>query len=217
MTATIQRRYRQELKLDLYDWVVLVTGGGLGARRLNTAVIDNAADLLARYPKLVIIHVSGRSLEAEVRRQYTELVDVEALKRVVVKGFVTDMYRYSAAADVIIARAGATTLAEFAVQAKACIIVPNHQLTGGHQAKNTAAFSAQGAIIELTEDQITQELRLSNTVGQLLDSPAKLADVSSRLGQFAKPHAARDIANLLLSGAVLAPSSLLNPTNKQDV
>jgi UDP-N-acetylglucosamine--N-acetylmuramyl-(pentapeptide) pyrophosphoryl-undecaprenol N-acetylglucosamine transferase len=119
-----------------------------------------------------------------------------------VKGFVTDMYRYSGAASVVIARGGATNLAEFAVQGKTCIIVPNPLLTGGHQLKNTAALKAKGAIIEMTEEQIQQELRLTSVIADLIDNPAKSTAIATALVQFARPAAAKHLAMVLLKHAV---------------
>lgn len=194
----LRQQYKQELKLDGYEWVLLVTGGGLGAERLNTAIVDNAAELLRRYQGLAIVHLTGRMHEQGVRDAYAKVLQPDTLARVMVKGFVADMYRYSGSANLVIARGGATNLAELAVQAKACIIVPNPLLTGGHQLKNTAALTAKGAIIEMTEEQIAQELRLANTVADLFDNPAKLSGLSSRLAAFARPDAAVRLATIII-------------------
>jgi UDP-N-acetylglucosamine--N-acetylmuramyl-(pentapeptide) pyrophosphoryl-undecaprenol N-acetylglucosamine transferase len=190
--------------LAKYKHVLLVTGGGLGAQSLNTAVIENAPELLRRYPGMVIVHLSGRQNEADVLAAYDEALPAEMRSRVIVKGFAADMYRYSGAADVVIARAGATNLAELAVQAKPCIIVPAEQLTGGHQLKNAVALKKQGAIIEMTEDQIAQELRLASVVSDLLDHPAKRAELSLQFVNFGRPDAARKIAEILLVRALQA-------------
>jgi UDP-N-acetylglucosamine--N-acetylmuramyl-(pentapeptide) pyrophosphoryl-undecaprenol N-acetylglucosamine transferase len=115
-----------------------------------------------------------------------------------VKGFVSDMYRYTGAANIVIARGGATNLAELAVQGKTCIIVPNASLTGGHQLKNTAELSAGGAIIEMTTAQIQQELRLASVVSDLIDNPVKAAEIAKRFVSFAHPDAAKQLAKLLL-------------------
>jgi UDP-N-acetylglucosamine:LPS N-acetylglucosamine transferase len=95
-------------------------------------------------------------------------------------------------------------LAELAVQAKACIIVPAEQLTGGHQMKNVVALRGQGAIIEMTEDQIQQELRLSSVVSDLLDHPEKIDALSRQINTFATPDAARKIAEILYAKATPA-------------
>lgn len=201
VTPKIQDEYRRKLRLDNYDQVVLVTGGGLGAQRLNDAVIENADFLLKKHPGLAIIHIAGRIHEENVRSAYASHVDNTLLGRVMVKGFTSDMYLYTGASDVVIARGGATNLAELAVQAKACIIVPNPFLTGGHQVKNTQALQEEKAVIVMSEQQIQQELRLGYCVSELLDNPEKLADLQRRFASLARPDAAKRLAVLLLDKA----------------
>lgn len=201
VTDEIRQRYKRELKLDGYDQVLLVTGGGHGADRLNTAVVANAPELLKRYPGLAIVHLTGRLHEAKVIEAYKNLLPPEGVARVAVKGFVTDMYRYTGAASLVIARAGATTLAELALQGKTCIIVPNPQLTGGHQLKNTAALRDKGAIIEMTEDQLEQELRLASVVAELFDNPKRAAAIGKAFADFAKPDAAEHIVEIMMEKA----------------
>jgi UDP-N-acetylglucosamine--N-acetylmuramyl-(pentapeptide) pyrophosphoryl-undecaprenol N-acetylglucosamine transferase len=151
---------------------------------------------------MAIVHLTGRLHEAEVNGSYdTLLTSPEDRLRVQVKGFVADMYRYSGAANIVIARGGATALAELAVQGKPSIIVPNPLLTGGHQVKNTAALAKDGAIVELTVDQIQQELRLSSVVSDLLDNPDKMAELTRQIAHFARPDAAKQIAGMLLQTA----------------
>lgn len=207
VTDKQRHTYKQELKLDGYEYVILVTGGGLGAQRLNEAVVENAPHLLQRYPGLAIVHLTGRIHESEISSRYNKLISSpDQRAQVIVKGFVTDMHRYSGAANVVIARGGATNLAELAIQAKPCIIVPNPQLTGGHQLKNTAALKRQGAIIEMTEDQLAQELRLASVLSGLLDNPTQMEILSEKLAAFSKPDAARRIAELLLQSVTAQPT-----------
>jgi UDP-N-acetylglucosamine--N-acetylmuramyl-(pentapeptide) pyrophosphoryl-undecaprenol N-acetylglucosamine transferase len=212
VTDTMRRTYKKQLQLESYNWVLLITGGGLGAQRLNSAVVDNAAQLLRVHPGLAIVHLTGRAHETDVKAAYAAVLSPDARRQVFVKGFVTDMYRYTGSANVVIARGGATNLAELAVQAKTCIIVPNPLLTGGHQLKNTAALSAASAIIEMTEDQMGQELRLASVVADLLDNPDKAAHIAAELLKFARPNAAERLAVLLLQKA-RPVTSILTPAD----
>lgn len=198
VTIAAQAKFRKVLNLDAYKQILLVTGGGNGAERLNTAVIDNARYLLERHPGLCIVHVAGRGLEAATNTAYDQELSSEARKHVLVKGFITNFYQYSGAADVIIARAGATNLAEFAVQGRACVIVPAQQLVGGHQIENAKIFAKKGAIVLLTQDQIEQERRLATVVGELLTDNTKRAELGSNLTKFARDDAAQELAMVLL-------------------
>lgn len=198
VSPELRSRYRREAGLGDYTQVLLVTGGGLGAQRINEAVLANTPELLSRYPGLVIIHVTGRAHEAAMTAAYTSFLSSSDRERVRVKGFVSDMYRLSGAADVVIARGGATNLAELAVQGKACIIIPNPILTGGHQTKNAKALQAAGAIIQMSEEQIEQELRLTHELSKLFDDPAQAKALGSKLRTFAKPEAATLLADYLV-------------------
>jgi UDP-N-acetylglucosamine--N-acetylmuramyl-(pentapeptide) pyrophosphoryl-undecaprenol N-acetylglucosamine transferase len=196
VTSTLRQRYRHELGLDDYEQVLLLTGGGNGARVLNEALAANARYLLGNYPDLAIVHIAGRALEAETNAAYDSLDLGAARARVRVHGFVSDLYRQSGAADVVIARGGATNLAEFALQGQACVIVPSKQL--GWNVVNAAVLARQGAIVPLSEDQAEQPERLGRVVGELLGDAAKRQALAERLATYARPQAARDLAELII-------------------
>jgi UDP-N-acetylglucosamine--N-acetylmuramyl-(pentapeptide) pyrophosphoryl-undecaprenol N-acetylglucosamine transferase len=191
-------KYRRELGLTQYKQIIFLTGGGNGAQVMNDALVANADHLLKRYPGLVIVHAAGRGLIDAVNAAYDKSVTPENRQRVIAEGFISPMYQYSGAADIVITRAGATTLAEFAVQGKACIIVPSAFLTGGHQLKNAEALARSGAIVSMTDEQLEQELRLSSVISDLLDHPAKLHDLEKNFAKLAQPDAAEKLAQLLL-------------------
>ena len=195
VTVELRRKYRKELGINAAQ-VVFLTGGGNGARVLNEAMVANARYLLAAYPELMIVHIAGRALEAEVKAAYDALKLGIARARVQVHGFVHDLYRYSGAADVVIARGGATNLAEFAQQHVACVIVPSKQL--GWNVKNAAVLAREHAIIELTEAQVEQAERLGRTVGELLEDNARRAGLARKLAAYARPNAAADLAALVI-------------------
>ena len=197
--AVAQEKYRAAIGFAAYRKVLFVTGGGLGALRLNDAVINIASALLQKFPDLAIVHNVGRMHEADVNQAYDTSVAPEQRSRVAVKGFVTDLYNYSGAADVIITRAGGSSLAEFAAQGKACIIVPNPQLTGGHQTKNAQALVAQNAVLVVDESQLkTDALALQHAVEQLFQNETERQTLGVNLAKLAHPAAARELAVLLL-------------------
>ncbi len=201
MTPSLTKQYRHQIGLPLDAQLLLVTGGGNGAQPLNDAVVANAAFLLQHHPKLHVVHIAGRALEQSLASAYDTEVTPEVRQRIEVIGFTTDFYRYSGAADVIIARAGATNLAEFAVQGKACIIVPAGQLVGGHQTKNAQIYAEQGAIMYFTQDQVEQERRLGTAVSNLLADDKARAELGDKLHAFAQGNAAETLATLLLEKA----------------
>ena len=199
VTAVLQREYRRGLNIVEDSKVLCVTGGGLGAQRLNRAVAESLPALFKRYPELVVLHLTGRDHEAEIKNYYKTHLKEDEQKQVIVKGFVNDLYRYSAAADIIICRAGATNLAEFAMQRRPIVIVPNPNLTGGHQTKNAELLAKAGAATVISETQLAQQPNsLATVVGDLFHYAGKRQELGEKLGAFAQPDAARELAKLIL-------------------
>ncbi len=193
-----QLEYIEEIGLPDKAEVLYITGGGLGAIRLNTAITKIARALLGRRPNLFIVHIAGPGHQQLLRQQYDHALHGKT-KRVIVKDFVSDAYKYSGAADVIVARAGATTLAEFAAQQKACIIVPNPQLTGGHQLRNTEVLTKLGAV-RMVSDELVQknpELLLKD-IEDLLESVNIRAKLAVTFNKTADHEAADKLAKLLI-------------------
>ena len=113
--------------------------------------------------------------------------------------YFADMYKYSGAADVIIARAGANTIAEIAAQGKAAIIIPNPYLTGSHQIANAVFLKHAAATVVLDESQLkeTPELLLK-AVEQILSDREYANRLQTNIKTFAKPEAAKTIAKIII-------------------
>lgn len=202
VTPPLQRTFRTQVGLPQDAKVMLVTGGGLGAQRLNDAVITCLPELLQRYADLVVVHLAGRSLEADVRQRYKRELRVQDQDRVIVKGFVTNLYAYSGAADVVVARAGATSNAELAAQAKACVIVPNPLLAGGHQLKNAKVLSDRKAARMVSEEHLRHDHKaLLPPLVDLLDHPEKAAALGKKFHELVEPDSAARLSVVLLDVA----------------
>lgn len=193
-----QARYKQELEVPRGAPVLLVTGGGNGAESINEAMVAASPELLTAFPGLVIMHIVGRIHEQAVTEAYVAQLPPAEQGRVVVKGYVTDMYRYSGAADLIVTRAGATSLAEFEAQGKACIIVPNPYLTGGHQLKNAKVLESRGAIVTVQEAQLADQQTLKEKMSELLRDDQKRQALGGNFHALARTDAAKRLAMVLL-------------------
>jgi UDP-N-acetylglucosamine--N-acetylmuramyl-(pentapeptide) pyrophosphoryl-undecaprenol N-acetylglucosamine transferase len=177
---------RERLHLAGAEQVVLMTGGGLGAVRINEAVLACASDLLARYPKLHLVHIAGRLDEDRVRQQYKQVLPSKQQSRVTVKGFVVNLYEYSGVADVIITRAGGNAMAEFAAQAKPCL-------------KNAQVLAARKAVRVVGEDVLAEDRHaLMPALTDFLDHPDKAASFGRKLASLAQPNATHLLAMVLL-------------------
>jgi UDP-N-acetylglucosamine--N-acetylmuramyl-(pentapeptide) pyrophosphoryl-undecaprenol N-acetylglucosamine transferase len=190
---------RNSLGLSKYNQMIFVTGGGLGADSMNDAVADTSVELLKRYPGLVIIHAAGRRKEHPLSQRYDSLLSAAERRRVIIKDFLHDLYLYSGAADIIITRAGATSMAEFAVQGKACILIPNSHLTAGHQIINAELLEKEGAVKVVGEDELKRTKILEEIIINLLKSENARRRLGDNLHMLAHPAAATELAQLILN------------------
>jgi len=171
---------------------VLILGGSQGAHAINVAVVAAAAGLVRQYPGLEIVHQTGERDLADVRRGYAHAgVDARA------ESFLDPVVGEVMDADLVVCRAGATTLAELAAAGRPAVLVPFAAATDDHQRKNAAVLEQAGAAVMVLERDLSGA-RLTETVGSLLGNPTKLAAMSSAMRAFAKPHAARDIVDRVM-------------------
>ena len=186
---TQMRAAKRRLGVDEGAPLIVVTGGGLGAKSINMAVLESASRLLDDGSS--IFHITGRAHFDEVSMLATKDVRYQLVPFVF-----EDMASVLGAADVVIARGSATFTQELAGLGKCAIIVPAKTL--GDQRKNAQVYAAADAAIVLTDDEIATPEVLYNTIASLLASPARRAELAAHLHAFARPHAARDVAAMIL-------------------
>lgn len=197
VTDELQAAAKLRLGIPKTAPVLLVIGGGLGAEAINNAVLAAAPTLMKNHEKLHILHVAGQKSELIVRSAYEDMKN-DIFKRVHVYGFTNDVATLGEAATVVITRAGATNLAEFSLQAKACIIVPHPGLAGGHQLKNAKAYAGAGAALVLQEDQFA---KLEEVVTLLLLNTQKRLELSEKIELYATKNAAHALAGVIVTVA----------------
>ncbi|HSX46226.1 MAG TPA: UDP-N-acetylglucosamine--N-acetylmuramyl-(pentapeptide) pyrophosphoryl-undecaprenol N-acetylglucosamine transferase [Candidatus Saccharimonadia bacterium] len=199
VTEKLKARYRQEIDMLAKAKMLFAIGGGLGAQRVNTAIAEALPHLLHEFPDLYVVQSVGRANEEQVRGFYEANLTTNQRGRVHVFGYIDDVFRYSGAADIVVTRAGATNLAEFALQGKACVVVPNPLLTGGHQLKNASYLAERQAAVILKEDDLLDDPnRLAKQVSHLLRDPKSQLALAANLAEFAQPDATRHLARLIL-------------------
>jgi len=192
-----KRRARDEFGIiDLSKPLVVATGGGLGAESINTAMVSIAPSLLER--GLTVYHVTGRAHFEAVEKQAPHHPDYHVVP------FIYDgMTRLLGAADVVISRGSATFLQELAALAKPTIIIPAKQL--GDQQKNAELYQRTKAGIVLSDDDLSERPELlEKAIGLILDNPAASRTLGANLAAFAKPDAARDVAQLIYNAGSVA-------------
>jgi UDP-N-acetylglucosamine--N-acetylmuramyl-(pentapeptide) pyrophosphoryl-undecaprenol N-acetylglucosamine transferase len=178
---------------------VLVTGASLGARAINEAIVAALPALLARCR---IVHVTGAPDEAWVRSERAKL-SPEQQSRYFVHGYLDDMPAALIAADLVVSRAGASTLGELPAAGVASILVPG-EYEGWSQAPNAEYLQAQGAAVMLRNAELD---RLASTILELLTDEPRLARMRGAAHSLARPNAARDLAQMLVEAASKTPSA----------
>ncbi len=172
-------------------FTVLVFGGSLGAHGLNTRVLDALPFLATERASLRVLHQTGSKDLEQVRAGYQgQGFDAD------VREFIDDMSAAYLGSDLVICRAGATTLAELTTCKKAAILVPFPFATDDHQAVNAKALVEAGAALMFREGELTGEA-LAKAIQTLKADPAKLSAMQKASGRLGRPEAAREIADVL--------------------
>ncbi len=195
VSQTQQLEFKEEIQVPSDHRMLLVTGGSSGARRLNEAMTLIADKLLADYKDLVIVHQAGKG-KADCYGEFTH-------NRLKVLEFMRPMYAYTGAADVVVARASANTVAELGVQRKAVIVVASPYLAGGHQLKNAQKLQAAGLAISVPEsgEAGTDHVALDAAIRDLLTNDEKRKALANALHEHTPQDAAKQLASILLETA----------------
>ena len=190
-----RRDVKVKLGFDPTRPLVVVTGGGLGARRINDAVVAMLSQLTKQTN---VILITGAQQYSDIRARVPNDTSKVHIHDFISSGLV-DML---GAADIVVARAGATTILELAALAKPTILVPNGYLTGGHQLKNAAVYEEKGAVKVIDELQLDDHPEvLVRAIEALLADRAAMARMGAAFLTFAHPHAALDMAEMIVRTA----------------
>ena len=171
---------------------ILVLGGSQGAHAINIVFQAAAPLLFQRLPGLTLVHQTGERDLVNVREAY-QRAGVQAQ----VAPFLDAVAAEMAAADIVVGRAGATTLAELAAAGRPAVLVPFPGATDDHQRKNADVLAAAGAAVMLDERELTAE-RLADVIASLMDDAARRREMAAAIRIFARPNAAAVIVDRLL-------------------
>ncbi len=164
---------------------LLVVGGSQGAQVLNTVVPDALA-LLPQPARPQVLHQAGTVHEKAVRRRYQERgVDAEVV------AFIDDIAGRYAETDLVICRAGASTVAELAAAGVAAVLVPYPYAVDNHQTANAHFLSGRGAALLIPQHELTAE-RLAEVLAGL--DRARLYTMARAARAAGRPEATRAVA-----------------------
>jgi UDP-N-acetylglucosamine--N-acetylmuramyl-(pentapeptide) pyrophosphoryl-undecaprenol N-acetylglucosamine transferase len=178
---------RERLGLDDGHKLVTVYGGSLGARRINQAAARSVPELTATGDVVVRHIVGGRDWDTEARPGESDVY--------VPVRYETDMATVLLASDIVVCRAGASTVAELAVTATPSILVPLPGAPGDHQTANARAMVTAGGAVLVPDAELSAE-RLVAEVTAVLADPERRAAMSAGAASLARRDAAAAVAAL---------------------
>ncbi len=189
---------RRRLGLSQNDVYVLSFGGSLGAEMVNRYVLE-AMRLYTGPSGIKHTHAAGRRYyDAVIKDAKDKGLDV--YDNIEILEYIYDMPLRMEAADIVICRAGAITLAELAYRHNAAVLIPSPNVTDNHQYKNAKVLADADAAVLMTEDELPSNALVDALRRLCGDSDARSA-MQQKIAAFAKPYAASDIVDAVLEVA----------------
>ena len=181
--------------LDINKKTIAVLGGSLGAKSLNMAM-ENNAQLIENQLNVQILWQCGRLYEADFKNG-----KAAKLPNVKMQSFIDRMDLAYAAADVIIARAGALTISELCLAGTPSVLVPSPNVAEDHQTKNAMSLVGKNAAV-LVRDADASENMIQKAI-EILENQSLMQNLSSNMLNLGKPNAAKDIAAEVKKAAMI--------------
>ncbi len=170
-------------------FAMLIFGGSQGAHRINQAVLEALPHLGDLKGKIRIIHQTGKDDLEMVKKGYSDqAVEADVLP------FITDMASAYGKADLLVCRAGATSIAEITASGKAALFIPFPFAVNDHQTKNAELLVNRGAAAMIPERDLTGE-KLAGVIRRLAQDPGKIVEMERNAASLGNARAAADIVN----------------------
>ena len=182
--------------LDPTKRTILIVGGSLGAKTLNDSVLGSIS-LIRQQKNVQIIWQTGKYYSEKIEKQLSEMKQPDNLYA---NAFISDMRMAYAAADLVISRAGASSISELCMLGNPCILVPSPNVAEDHQTKNALALVEQDAAIYVKDADARRKL-IANAINTVEDTE-RLSTLGKNILQLAKPNAASDIADIAIELAL---------------
>ena len=193
-----QKQLKKVFGFDEEKPLVVVTGGSQGAQHINEAIREILPEML-KFTSVGLVAGRERYEEMVDLKKYEDWDKAKLKSNFRMWAFNSTMNELMGAADVIVSRAGATTIAELAALGKAVILVPFEQLPGSHQVKNAERLLDLGAVVMVKDGRmVNQPGILLNEVQRLVRSPKVRKDLARKLHETYKPKAAEDLAEVVI-------------------
>jgi UDP-N-acetylglucosamine--N-acetylmuramyl-(pentapeptide) pyrophosphoryl-undecaprenol N-acetylglucosamine transferase len=172
---------------------ILVLGGSQGAHRVNQAVADALPSLLER-PGVAIAHQTGVR-EIDAMQSVKAALPAPLAARYTPFAFANDLADRIRAADLVVSRAGASTLSEVSAIGIPMILIP-YPFAGGHQRLNVAPYESAGAAIVIPDEE-AEGARLLREVSSVIDDPVRYRKMIEAMRGLGRPYAAEEVARMI--------------------
>lgn len=179
---------RERLGLDASKRTVLVVGGSLGARTVNESIIGGI-NAIREAEGVQVLWQTGKYYDEQCR----EALKANPATNIIQTAFISDMEAAYAAADLVVSRAGASSISELQILGKPSILVPSPNVAEDHQTKNALALVNQNAALMVRDAEASEKL-VAMMLKAVTDS-ANLASLSANVKAMALPNADEIIAN----------------------
>lgn len=175
--------------LDENRKCILIVGGSLGARSINEGVMANI-ELIRENKDIQFVWQTGKLYFEEMKERAAAAGKPDNL---IITDFVSNMANALSAANLVVSRAGAGSISEFALIGKAVILVPSPNVSEDHQTKNAMALVEKDAAIYVADAKVKEEL-IAKAI-ETVNDDARIATLETNIEKLGKPNAAEDIAN----------------------
>ncbi len=187
---------RRELGIPSDADVVLSTGGSLGAVAIN----DNMCEVIKKFADedIIFIHGYGQNGRTMPEKLKAAGVDIETNKNLHISEYIYDMAKYMAAADLVISRAGASSLAEIQVLGKASYLIPYPYASENHQYYNAMTLVNRAAAMVCEQKELTSD-KLCEVISELKENKEKFIAMGDNARSMAVCNAKKQICDIVLS------------------
>ncbi|MBR3915732.1 MAG: undecaprenyldiphospho-muramoylpentapeptide beta-N-acetylglucosaminyltransferase [Bacteroidaceae bacterium] len=179
----------KSMGLDENKKCILIVGGSLGARSINEGVIANI-ELIRNNKDIQFVWQTGKLYFEEMKERAAAAGKPDNL---IITDFVSNMANALSAANLVVSRAGAGSISEFALIGKAVILVPSPNVSEDHQTKNAMALVDKDAAIYVADAKVKEEL-IAKAI-ETVNDDERIATLETNIEKLGKPNAAEDIAN----------------------
>ncbi len=179
----------KSMGLDENKKCVLIVGGSLGARSINESIISQL-ELIKSNPDIQFVWQTGKLYFEEMKQRVAESGKPD---NITITDFVSNMGDALSAADLVVSRAGAGSISEFALLGKAVILVPSPNVSEDHQTKNAMALVEKNAAIYVADAKAKEEL-VAKAIETVKDTEL-IASLEENIEKMGRPNAAEEIAD----------------------